>query len=121
MLFRNPKALAFLMFAVGIGLLGYFGEQWYRLPKWSEAEIEQSVELNLAIDLNRMGPHLRPTGEKLERLRGIIRAEVEGEIRREREQLERWMGAGLLLLVLGAGQWAALALAIKKGAEKPRP
>lgn len=104
MLFRNPKALAFLMIAIGLGLLGYYGEQWYRLPQWTEAEIEQSVELNLAIDLNRMGPHLRPTGEKLERLREIVRSEVQGEIRREREGLERWIGAGLILLVLGAGQ-----------------
>lgn len=104
MLFRNPQAFAVLMLAIGIGLIGYYGEQWYRLPKWTEAEIEQSVELNLAIDLNRMGAHLRPTGEKLERLRGIARAEVTGEIRRERETLERWLGAGLILLVLGAGQ-----------------
>ena len=104
MLFRNPQAFAFVMIAIGIGLIGYYGERWYRLPQWTEGEIEQSVELNLAIDLKRMGPLLQPTGEKLERLRGIIRAEVAGEIRRERETLERWMGAGLLLVVVGLGQ-----------------
>lgn len=104
MLFRNPQAFAFVMIAIGIGLLGYYGEQWYRLPKWSEAEIEQSVELNLAIDLKRMGPLMQPTGEKLERLRGIVRGEVVGEISREREKLERWIGAGLLLVVVGLGQ-----------------
>ena len=107
MLFRNPRAFAFTLIAAGLGLLAYYGEQWYRLPEWSEAEIEQSVALNLAIDLQRMGPHLRPEGEKLQRLREMVRAEVESEIQRERENLERWLGLGLVLSVLGLGQFAA--------------
>lgn len=106
MLFRNPRALAFTLIAGGLGLIAYYGEQWYRLPVWSDAEIEQSVDLNLAIELQRMGPHLRPQGDKLERLRQIVRAEVEGDIRREREEIERWLGAGLLFTVLGLGQAA---------------
>ena len=108
MLFRNPQAFAAILMIAGTSLLVYFGEQWYRLPPWSEAEIEQSVELNLAMDLQRLGPHLRPTGEKLERLRQLVRGEVEGQINRERHDLERWIGAGLLLAVLGLGQWAAV-------------
>ena len=62
------------------------------------------VKVCVPVPVQRMGAHLRPTGEKLERLRGIVRAEIEGEIQRERETLERWLGAGLILLVLGAGQ-----------------
>jgi len=107
MLFRNPRAFAFTLIALGIGLLAYHGEQWYRLPKWSEAEIQQSADLNLAIESKRMGPHLQPEGEKLERLREIIIAEVRGEIQRERRELERWLGVGLVLLVFGIGQWIA--------------
>jgi len=110
MLLRNPRAFAFLLIAAGIGLVGYYGESWLRLPEWSEAEIEQSTELNLQLDLERMGPHLRPTGERLAELRRRVRAEVEGEIRQERQQLERWLGLGLLLVVVGAGQ-AVLSLA----------
>lgn len=110
MLFRNPQALPFLLVGIGLGLLGYYGEQWYKLPAWTEQDIEESVELNLAIDLQRMGPHLRPEGEKLERLRDMVRAEVKGEIVSERRGLERWMGLGLILTVLGAGQLVRLAL-----------
>jgi peptidoglycan/xylan/chitin deacetylase (PgdA/CDA1 family) len=104
MLFRNPQALAFVLIALGTGLLAWYGPKWYELPEWSEAEIEQSVDLNLAIDLQRMGPHLQPTGERLERLRDMVRAEVQADIRREREVLERWLGGGLILTVLGLGQ-----------------
>lgn len=104
MLFRNPRAMAFTLIAFGIGLCAYYGEQWYRLPQWSEADIEQSVELNFQLDLQRLGPHLRPSEEKRAELRRMIRLEVEAEIRRERETLERWMGLGAVLCVLGAGQ-----------------
>ena len=111
MLLRNPRALAFLLVAVGIGIAGWYGEQRWRLPAWSEAEIEQSVELNLAVELQRRGPLLQPAPERLEQLRRTLRAEVEAEIRRDREQLERWIGLGLVLTVLGLGLWAREALA----------
>ena len=105
MLFRNPRVFAFLLIAVGVGLIGYYGEQRWRLPAWSEAEIEQSVELNLALDLQRRGPYLQPAGERLEQLRDALRAEVRAEIRRDRENLERWIGFGAILCVLGAAHW----------------
>jgi hypothetical protein len=104
MLLRNPRAFAFVLLAAGLGLLGWYGDQWYRLPQWSEAEIEQSVELNLSLDLQRRGPHLQPTGDKLDALRTAIRAEVQGEILRDRQEIERWLGLGLVLCVLGTGQ-----------------
>lgn len=104
MIFRNPRAMAFVLIAFGLGLTAWYGEQWYRLPQWSEAEIAQSVELNLSLDLQRLGPHLQPTGERLAELRGRVRAEVEAEIGRERHEIERWLGLGLVLIVLGAGQ-----------------
>jgi hypothetical protein len=104
-LFRDPRALAFVLMAGGLGLVGWFGLEWYELPKWSEAEIAQSVELNLALDLQQRGPLLQPTGERLEKLREQIRAEVEAEIRQDRQKVERWIGAGLVMLVFGAGQF----------------
>ena len=105
MLFRNPRFLAFLLIAVGVGLISYYGERRWRLPQWTEAEIEQSVELNLTLDLQRRGPHLQPQPERLAALRSALRAEVEAEIRRERKQPERWIGFGAILCVLGAGHW----------------
>lgn len=115
MLFRNPKSLAFLLLALGVGLCGYYGQKWYELPEWSEAEIAQSVEINLELDLQRMGPHLRPTGERLEDLRRLVRSEVEAEIRKEREGAQKGLGAGLIALVLAVGQLLAVALKEKAG------
>jgi hypothetical protein len=110
MLLRNPRAFAFVLAAIGIGVTGWYGEQRLRLPQWSEAEIEQSVELNLQLELQRRGPHLQPQGERLDALRRALRAEVESEIRRERDVLDRWVGAGLLLVVFGIAQWIGDAL-----------
>jgi hypothetical protein len=110
---RNPRFFAFLLIAAGVGVLAHFGAQWSQLPAWSEAEIEQSVALNLALELQHRGPHLRPEGERLDDLRRTLRAEVEGEIRRERHELERWMGFGLILCVLGAVTWFKQALAAR--------
>jgi hypothetical protein len=107
MLLRNPRAFAFVMAAIGLGLVAFYGEQLWRLPAWNEAEIAQSVELNLALELQRRGPHLQPVGERLEALRRMLRAEVESEIGRERATLQRRVGVGLLLLTFGAGQWLA--------------
>ena len=111
MLLRNPRLLAFLLAAIGAGIAAWYGEQRWRLPAWSEAEIVQSVELNLAVELQRRGPHLQPSPERVEALRVTLRDEVEAEIRREREQLERWIGFGLVLVVLGLGMWAREMLA----------
>lgn len=105
MLLRNPNALAFLLVAAGLGIAAWYGQLLWNLPSWSEAEIEQSVELNLEIEKQRRGPHLQPSGERLDALRATLRAEVEGEIRRDRQKLERWIGLGLVLVVVGAGQW----------------
>lgn len=114
MLFRNPRLFAFVLMAVGVGLLGYFGEQRWRLPEWSEADIEESVELKLAMELHRRGPHLQPTGERLNDLYATVRAETEATIRRERYDIERWIGLGALLCVLGAGRWLVAALAARR-------
>lgn len=111
MLFRNPRLFSFVLIAIGTGVVLYYGEQWHRLPQWSEAEVEQSVELNLALDLRNRGPHLQPTGAKLEELRRSVRAEVEADIRREREELERWLGVGAILCMLGVGQFVKQLLA----------
>jgi hypothetical protein len=113
MLFRNPRAFAYLLIAIGLCLLGYYGEKLWRLPTWTAAEIEQSVELNLALDLRHRGRHLQPTPEKLAELRTTVRAEVEADIRRERETLERWLGLGAILCMLGVGHFVKQLLAAR--------
>lgn len=101
MLSRNPKIFSALAISVGIGLCGYYGLQWYELPRWSEAELAQSVELNLTLDLKRMGPLLQPRAERLEALRQIVRSEVETEIHSELRGIQRGLVAGFVAFVLG--------------------
>ena len=101
MLLRNPRAFSVLLIAAGIGLMAWYGEARWRYPVWSEAQIEEEAQLRLAVELHRRGPHLRPDGERLDMLHRTVRAEVEAEIRRGRQPLERWIGVGALLCVLG--------------------
>jgi len=97
-----------LMLALGLGLCGYYGVEWYQLPEYSEADIAASVELNLQLDLQRRGPHLPLDEERRERLREMIRAEIESEISREQETIQLRFGVGLVALVLGLGQLTLL-------------
>ncbi|MES0874615.1 hypothetical protein [Sinimarinibacterium thermocellulolyticum] len=101
------RSLTALLLSIGLGLTIYYGHEWWRLPEYSDADIDASVELNLHMELQRRGPHLQPDAENLERLRRLIRAEVQAEIRRERETIQRRFGIGLIALVLGLGQYAA--------------
>lgn len=96
-------SLPALMLALGLGLVSYYGIEWYELPEYSEAEIEASTELNLQLDLQRRGPHLQPDAARLEALRKTVRAEVETEIRKERETVQLRFGVGLIALVVGLG------------------
>ncbi len=101
MLFRNTRIFALLWLSVGIGLSGYYGIEWYEQADWTPAEIEQSVELNLAIDLQRRGPLLQPTGEKMLQLQQLVRSEVEAQIHREQAAVRRGFFAGVTMLLLG--------------------
>ena len=101
---RNPRSLPVLILLAGLGIAGYYGFAWYQLPKWSDQEIEQSVELNLAMDVARMGPQLKPEGEKLDQLRALVRQEVRGEIQRELKTAQLRFSVGLVAIVIGLGQ-----------------
>ncbi len=102
---RRPliNSLPSVLLVVGVGLCGYYGLAWYQLPVYNEADLVASTELNLQIDLQRRGQNLQPDAEGLERMRSQVRAEVEAEIGRERETIERRFGIGLIALVVGIG------------------
>jgi hypothetical protein len=107
----RPRVNLFHLIAVaGLSLSAYYGYAWTQLPAYSEAEIEASVELNLAIDLSRRGPHLQPDEAGLERLREQVRAEVIGDLDQARDTVQRRLGIGLLLLVVGGGRVLTSAL-----------
>ena len=101
---RNPRSLPVLILLAGLGIAGYYGLVWYQTPKWSPQEINQSVELNLAMDIARMGPQLKPEGEKLDRLRALVRAEVEADANRELKTAQLRFSVGLVAMVFGIGQ-----------------
>jgi hypothetical protein len=104
MLFRNPFGLPVFIFLAGLGIAGYYGLEWRNAPTWTNAEIEQSVDLNLAMDIERMGPHLRPTGAKLDRLRAQVRAEVEHEANKGLKTAQLRFSVGLIAIVVGLVQ-----------------
>lgn len=112
--FRDPRMISALLFAAGLGMAMWYGVAWYEIPAWSQAEIEQSVELNLAMDLSRRGALRQPDVEALARLRAQVRAEVEAEIDRERRAVQAPFAIGLLLSVATFGHLLAGALAARR-------
>lgn len=97
--------LGFIILCVGLGICLYYGMEWYELPTYTEAEIEQSTELNLQMDLQRMGEHLRPkTKEDLELMRARLRAEITGAIKEQSDTVHLRFSVGLIALIIGIGQ-----------------
>lgn len=93
------------MIAGGLGAAGWYGLELYQLPERTPAQVNEIVELRLASELEHMGPLLRPSGERLERLQQMIRTEVKAEGAIARKTPERWIGVGLVVAVFGAGSW----------------
>lgn len=101
---RRFATLPALLFAVGLGMLMFYGHAWWRLPHYSADDIEQSVELNLAIDLQRRGSSGGFSPEQVERLRAQVRNEVLAAIAADEHEALRYLGIGLLLTVMGLAQ-----------------
>ena len=98
-----PGAVGALIAAIGFGVAAWYGWDWYQLPKWSEADIRASAELNLALDLSR-NPQAAPTVEAQDLLRQRIRHELTTEIERERETPRGYTLAGLVMGFFGLAQ-----------------
>ncbi len=102
--FRNPRLIPAMLFSAGLGVAGYYGMQWRDLPRLTEQELEQSTELNLALDLARMTPEQRPQGQQLEEMKARERAEVLTDLDGERDTIHQRFAAGLVAMVFGFGQ-----------------
>ena len=100
------QALPIIAAAIGLGLCAYYGEHWYRLPQYSEEDLRGSVELNLALDLERRGPEHQPSPEEQERLRQQIRSEIDADIARERKDVHQGFATAMLMLLFGGGYLA---------------
>lgn len=102
---RRRPVLPILLFSAGLGLCMYFGQEWYQLPKYSEADIDASTELNLRMDLKHRGPNLQPANkQELEAMRAKVRFEITNSIKAERDKITQRFSIGLVALVLGFGQ-----------------
>jgi hypothetical protein len=100
-----PGAVGALIAAIGLGVACWYGWAWYQVPRWSEQEIEGSVELNLALDLSRLPAGSVAPAEQA-RMRAQIRREVEAQIAKAADEPRQYTMAGLLITVFGLVQMA---------------
>ena len=97
--------LGFFILSVGIGICLYYGVEWYELPRYTEADIEQSTVMNMQIDLQRMGDHLRPqTKDDMELMRAKLRSEIVSSIKEQSDKVHLRFSVGLIALIIGIGQ-----------------
>jgi Flp pilus assembly protein TadB len=108
---------AFVLAAAGVGLCGYAALLWHELPRYSEQDLQASAELNLALDLARSETRQPLTMEQLDERRKQVRAEIDQSLAAERARVERWLAAGLALLVVALGQFVAGRLNYKETGE----
>jgi len=112
---RMRSAFAFLLGAIGLGLCAWYGQDWLALPHYSQTDIDRSAQLNWVIDLQRLPLNLRPstTDQHADMLRKE-RQEVVDDIGQERKKTQAGFAAGLILLVLSAGQALFICLTRRK-------
>jgi hypothetical protein len=114
---RDPHwHAAFLFAAVGIGVAIHSALRWHELPHYSAADLEQSVQLNFAVDEARLAAHATITADQRQQLLARERTEVENDINQERQGIRAEFGLALVLLVLAIGQTVAARLNARRRA-----
>lgn len=111
--------MPYMLLAIGLGLSGYYGLQWWQLPHYSEAELQASTELNLRLDLQARGESSLDA-EAMERRGAQVAAELRADIARERSEVETGLGAGLIALVVAGGNFVLMLLLRRDTAVKHR-
>ena len=107
---RNPTSLPALLVAVGLAFSAYYGDQLWRFEPKTEEQVQELLQIRLATELVQRGEHMRPQGEKLLRLVRTIETEVRAEDEIAKKDIERWLGIGLFVLVIGLGQYVFVLL-----------
>ena len=107
---QKPRlaTLPALMFAVGLGMVFWYGYAWWTLPVYSSAEIEQSTELNLMLDLQRRDTAFAADTGKIAQLRAQLHGEVTAAIAKDKIELQRYVGVGLVMTLMGLAQMMLL-------------
>lgn len=101
---RSPVGFPAALLAVALGISMYYGYAWYALPTYSEEEIDQSAEINVALDLRQSGKPLPTDAAEMARLRNSVRAEVVAEIEAEKKRAIGPFVAGIMGLLFALGQ-----------------
>ncbi|MGQ0619433.1 MAG: hypothetical protein ACT4QA_05880 [Panacagrimonas sp.] len=109
-----PGAVGAIVAALGFGVACWYGWDWYQIPRWTEAQIEQSVELNFVLDLKRTGAE-PPSPDAAQAMREHIRSDLRAEIAKERELPRDYTLAGLVIGLFGLAQmFVRMALARRR-------
>lgn len=103
----NSVAL-WLVAAVGLGLVAYGGYGWYRATQLTPAQLSGSVELNYQLDVARerreTGGAFEPSEEWAAQQRAEVRAELEALIKKEKDEAQSWLIAGIGALIFSLGR-----------------
>ncbi len=103
----NRQNLPLALFLIGAFLAGYSWYQRSQIPQPTEAEISNYVEAQYMIEHERMQQGSdRPftmTPEWEAKHKTALRAQATRPYDERRDQTERMMGIGLVILVLGTG------------------
>lgn len=96
---RNVRYhLAILFAVIGLSLSGYGAYKLYRLPVYSEQDLDLAAELNLSIDLARLPPERQPKAEALPQMRAEVRSEISRNLDQQRKLVQSWIQTGLVLV-----------------------
>lgn len=100
---RPRSAIPVALLVVGVGLTGYYGQQWYQTPHYSDADLRAATELKVLLEMQVRGE--RPDDAGLEQARQKARAELVVGIDQQRRETMMGFGIGLLALLLSLGRW----------------
>lgn len=103
---RRPGALRFLLVAVGVGVVAWYGYGLWTYPTFSNADIDRSASLNLVFDLSRQKDAVPLDAAERHRRLVAERKEVVADIQQEKDRLKTGLAIGFLLLGIGVFTFA---------------
>tara|TARA_B100000508_G_scaffold124768_1_gene108367 strand:+ start:81 stop:449 length:369 start_codon:yes stop_codon:yes gene_type:complete len=101
---------AVLFFGIIMGTIG--AQQWLTLPEYDPAEVENKIEVIYLLEIEQMrqrageaGMQVKPEWEA--KHKAAIRNEIIGPRIKQEERAKKFVGIGLIALVLAAGMFAS--------------
>lgn len=98
-------ALAFLFAALGFGIGLWYGESWLALPHYSEAQIQQTAQMNLLLAMKNQPAAMPLSHAQINHRLQQEHKRVVAALDRQRKQTITGFVVGLVLIALGAMQF----------------